>query len=66
MIKPPIGVEVLAYSPTWIHPDFNIKGIRVGFLNGDKNGDFISAKWWDTQDTYVNDELTKPEKWKFI
>jgi len=37
MIKPPIGEEVLAYSPEWIHLDFNPKGIRVGFLIGDEN-----------------------------
>lgn len=66
MFKPPIGEEVLAYSPEWIHPDFNPKGIRVGFLNEDENGEFISAKWWDYQDTYVNDDKTKPVKWKRI
>ncbi len=66
MFKPPIGVEVLAYSPDFIHPDFNTKGIRVGFLNSDENGDFISAKWIDHQDTYVDDENIKPVKWKHI
>lgn len=65
-IKPPVGEEVLAYSEEWIHPDFNQKGIRIGFLNGNKEGEFISAKWWDYQDTYINDDKTYPTKWKHI
>lgn len=48
--KPPVGQEVLAYHPDWIDEDFNPKGIRVGFWNGE---DFTSAHWWDYQDCYM-------------
>lgn len=65
-IKPNIGEEVLAHSPLWIDEDRNPKGIRVGFLNESENGDFISARWWDYQDTYITDEETKPVFWKEI
>lgn len=63
-VRPPIGVEVLAYSPAWIDDDFNPKGARVGFLN-DGDGTFYSAFWWDYQDTYVNKE-EDPLFWKHI
>lgn len=46
--------EVLGYHPEWINPDFNPKGIRIGFIGGE--GTFLSAYWWDYQDTYVNGE----------
>lgn len=61
--KPPIGVEVMAYSPEWVHLDYNKKGVRVGFLNEDENGEFITAKWDNSSDTYENDEEYKPETW---
>ena len=61
--KPEVGVEVLSYSPKFIHPDFNQKGIRVGFLNeSQEEGEFISAKWNNSADTYENDGI-EPEKW---
>lgn len=68
---PPLGVEVIAQSDEWIHPDFNPKGIRVGFQNltedrNDAEFQFLSAHWYDYQDTYQNDEKTFPVKWKFI
>ena len=55
--------EILGQSDDWIHPDFNITGIRVGFIGGD--GDFISAKWYDSGDTYLNGE-GMPTKWMKI
>ncbi len=50
--------EVIGYHPDWICPDFNPKGTRVGFVGGD--GDFISAEWFDYQDTYQNAYGTMP------
>lgn len=47
---PPEGEEVVAYNHKWID-DFNPRGLRVGFLNGD--GEFTSAFWWDYQDDYI-------------
>lgn len=44
---PEDGVEVFGYSPQWIHPDFNLKGIRVCFINEDE---WHSAKWENNQD----------------
>jgi len=64
--KPPIGVEVMAHSKAWIHEDYNKKGIRVGFLNEDENGDFISAKWDNSGDTYENCEEDKPDVWWYF
>ena len=49
--KPPIGKEVLAYNPAWIDEDFNPKGIRIGFYDG--NEDFTSAHYWSHQDCYM-------------
>lgn len=48
---PPVGIEVLAYNSKWVNAYFNPKGIRVGFLDGDN--EFISAHWWDYQDSYI-------------
>ena len=64
--KPPIGVEVMSHSKSWIDEDYNKKGIRVGFLNEDENGDFISAKWDNSGDTYENCEEEKPEVWWYF
>ena len=30
---PPEGVDVLFYNEKWIHPDFNEKGVRIGYVN---------------------------------
>lgn len=57
-------MEVIGYHPDWIDPDFNPKGTRVGFMRDD--GVFISAKWWDYQDAYVNCENLVPIKWHKI
>jgi hypothetical protein len=64
--KPPIGVEVMSHSKSWIDEDYNKKGIRVGFLNEDENGDFISAQWDNSGDTYENCEEEKPEVWWYF
>jgi hypothetical protein len=48
---PPISEEVLFFNKEWINEDFNPRGIRVGFRTDE---DFISAHWWDYQDTYMN------------
>jgi hypothetical protein len=64
--KPPVGVEVMAHSKSWIHEDYNKKGIRVGFLNEDENGEFISAKWDNSGDTYENCEEDKPDVWWYF
>lgn len=78
--KPEQGVEVIAFHRKWIDEDFNPKGTRVGFLNG--NDEFTSAYWWDEQDCYeaINRERceenesfyrchldnTEPELWRPI
>jgi hypothetical protein len=65
-IKPRIGVEVLAFSKKFIHPDYNPKGIRIGFLNEDDNGPFISAYYNNSQDCYKTCEDIEPELWSYI
>lgn len=47
---PPIGEEVIGYSKDWVDEDFNPRGTRACFLTD--NG-WISAMWWDYQDTYI-------------
>ena len=56
--KPPYGVPVLAYHHLWVDEDFNPQGIREGFLEDNLASDevpydFVSAHWWDYQDTYM-------------
>lgn len=48
---PPQGEEVIAYNHKWINEDFNPKGIRIGFRDGDD--EFLSAHWLDYQDSYI-------------
>ena len=57
---PEEGTPVLGFSSEWVDEDFNPRGMRECFLNGD--GGWISAKWFDYQDTYVNGEGA-PEFW---
>ena len=64
--KPPIGLEVMAHCKEWVHEDYNKKGVRVGFLNEDEEGDFISSKWDNAGDCYENDEEHKPEVWWYF
>lgn len=49
-ILPDEGIEVLCFNEAWIDEDFNPKGVRIGFLNGDG---WITAHWWNYQDTYM-------------
>lgn len=56
--------EVMAFNKNWITPDFNQKGIRSGFIGGD--GTFISAKWFDYQDTYLNNDDFMPSHYIII
>jgi len=49
--KPPIGQEVLAYNKAWVDEDFNPKGVRIGFYDGEE--DFTSAHYWSHQDCYM-------------
>lgn len=49
--KPPIGQEVLAYNKAWVDEDFNPKGVRIGFYDGEE--DFTSAHYWSRQDCYM-------------
>jgi len=49
--KPESGIEVIGFNPNWIDEDFNPRGYRIGFVDGD--GNFTSAHWWDYQDTYM-------------
>ena len=60
----PFNVEVIGHSREWIDVDFNLEGVRVCFING--NGTWISSKWLDYQDTYINDEETVPEIWMHL
>ncbi len=60
-VKPPDGVEVLAYSSEWVHPDFNIYGTRIGHYN--EGMGFASAKYDDGG--YTSDFDSLPEQWKF-
>lgn len=39
---PPENVDVIAYNKKWVHPDWNPKGIRIGFREEDR---FYSAQW---------------------
>lgn len=57
-INIPPHIPVLGFSIEWIDEDFNPDGIRECFIDDD--GKWISAKWFDYQDTYTNDERTKP------
>ncbi|MHA7822490.1 hypothetical protein ACVVIH_06980 [Chryseobacterium arthrosphaerae] len=47
---PDEGIEVLCFNKNWINEDFNLKGIRIGFVNC---FGWTTAHYWDYQDTYV-------------
>lgn len=64
---PETGIEVLGQSENWIHPDFNLKGIRICFLN-EIDSEWTSAKWNNDQDswhTHANWRCESPEKQDF-
>lgn len=65
---PPLGVEVIAQNDKWIHPDFNVNGIRIGFLNEQENinGVFLSAEWNNEHDEWMTRENDNPTKWRPI
>lgn len=58
------AMEVVAFHPDWVDPDFNPNGTRVGFINGDDK--FYSAKWCDYHDVYENDESIMPTHYMFM
>ena len=64
LTKPPVGIEVLAKCDEWIDEDFNKLGVRIGFLDEDDDGPFISAKWNNTQDYYETVTGT-PTHWRY-
>lgn len=49
--------EVVAFHPDWIDLDFNPNGIRIGFFT---DAVFISARWNDSQDSYIADDSVVP------
>lgn len=49
-IRPPNGIEVLAFNPGWVDEDYNPRSIRIGFESFDG---FVSAHWWDYQNCYM-------------
>lgn len=63
-LKETDAMEVIAFHPEWIHEDFNPNGTRVGFIGAE--GEFISAKWCNDQDTYENCEKLLPTHYMFM
>lgn len=76
---PEFGIEVICFNKNWISEDFNQKGQRIGFINGDD--EFTTAHWWDYQDCYMtisksecdgeefSDEIknnTEPTHWHYM
>jgi len=44
--------EVLAYNKEWVEADFNLKGVRIGYLTDE--GNFISAKYEPDGEDYIS------------
>lgn len=61
----PEDFEVTGYSKEWIHEDYNPRGIRSCFINGDGT-DWVSAKWCNSQDYWHGDDESAPTHWKYI
>ena len=59
----PCNEPLLGYSAEWVDPDFNPGGIRECFIGGE--GTWVSAKWFDYQDTYING-LSAPTHWMLL
>jgi hypothetical protein len=51
---------VLGYSKEWVDEDFEPNGIRECFYN---DGSWVSAKWFNDQDTWFADYDTVPTHW---
>lgn len=50
---PQDGIEVVGHNIKWVHPDFNINGTRICFVN---NGDdWSNARWNNDQDSWITD-----------
>ncbi|MEO7977750.1 hypothetical protein [Flavobacterium sp.] len=64
---PDQGTIVIGYSIEWIDEDFNPSGQRQCHYVGIWPVlDWVSAKWLDYQDTWLNDERTEPTHWRPI
>lgn len=63
LVKPQVGMQVLAFSPSYFHPDFNPDAIRIGFR--DFYGDFYSAKIENCSPGYETGSA-KPTHWKLL
>lgn len=55
-------VPVIGYAKRWEHADFNEKGMRECFLNGD--GVWLSAAWDNDQDCWDTEE-GEPDYWQY-
>jgi len=63
--KPSLGTEVIAQNDKW-KSEYNPKGIRIGFQNlsdGD-DGEFLSARYNNSQDSWITDTEQLPTYWK--
>ena len=58
---PPLNTPVLGFAEEWKDEDFNPNGIRECFVNG--GYEWVSAYWFDHQDTYTNGEDCPPTEW---
>ena len=54
---------VIGFKATWIHSDYNKTGVRECFMMD--NGQWITARWNNTHDTYENQE-SNPTHWRRI
>jgi len=57
----PEPLEVIGFSCEWIDADFNFSGTRSCFITED--GLWVSARWSNNADGYVEDKETKPTHW---
>ena len=63
MGTPEPGIEVLLFNENWKHPDWNPRGIRIGFLD-DVSG-WVSAYWCNTHDEYhTRDSMLDDEQFE--
>lgn len=50
----------IGYSPEWIDLDFNHEGTRECFPSDGGDNGWVSSKWLDYHDTYMNDNKSVP------